>query len=49
LPQFLFGEHHESHAASAFFPPRTTRPQCCAWMASESGRPRLLGLGKAML
>ena len=28
LPQFLFGEHHESHAASAFYPIPLSKGRC---------------------
>ncbi len=42
LPKLLFAEHHQSHAASAFYPSpvRDARP-CCAWTGWASGpRPR---------
>ena len=39
LPPLLFTEHHESHAARAFYPsPVRARPPCSASTASASGR-----------
>jgi len=38
--RLLFGEHHQSHAASAFSRHPMRRPRSCAWTASANGRPR---------
>ncbi len=39
--RLLFGEHHQSHAASAFFPsPYEEAAVLTAWTASANGRPR---------
>ncbi len=38
--RLLFGEHHQSHAASAFFPRPMKRPPCSAWTAWANGRRR---------
>jgi len=38
--EVLFAEHHQSHAASAFLPSLSRRPQFSPAMASASGRPR---------
>lgn len=46
LPQILFSEHHESHAASAFSPHLMRRQWFCAWTGSGSGPLRRRGLGK---
>ena len=43
LPQILFGEHHESHAASAFYPSPFERPRFFAWTESENGPRRRPG------
>src|SRR5438128_10206035 len=37
LPEVLFEEHHESHAASAFYPSPYQGPLFCAWMAWVNG------------
>ncbi len=37
--RLLFGEHHQSHAASAFFPSPFEKPRSCAWTASANGPP----------
>ena len=39
--RLLFGEHHQSHAASAFYPVAVRRGRGPhAWTASANGRPR---------
>src|SRR5471030_101483 len=37
--RLLFGEHHQSHAASAFFPRRSRKPRSCAWTGSANWPP----------
>ena len=38
LPQLLFAGHHQSHAASAFFPSPLIGQQCFAWTVWASGQ-----------
>ena len=48
LPPLLFTEHHQSHAACAFFPcPFEERP-CSASTASANGRRRRSGSARAI-
>ena len=48
LPQLLFAEHHQSHAASAFFRVLLMRQQCCAWTASVNGQQPVSGWARAI-
>jgi len=48
LPPLLFSEHHQSHAASAFFQVRSRKRLCSAWMAWESGRRRRFGSARGI-
>lgn len=43
LPPLLFTEHHQSHAASAFFPARLNALRCFVWMEWGSGPQRQCG------
>src|SRR5690242_21022617 len=44
--EILFAEHHESHAASAFFPRPSAKPRSSRLTAGARGRRRHSGAGK---
>ena len=48
LPPILFGEHHESHAASAFYPSPFNPRRFYAWTAWASGRQLQHGWARAI-
>ena len=47
IAPLLFAEHHESHAASAFFPSRSSAPRSSPSTASASGRRPRSGWARA--
>ncbi len=49
LPPLLFAEHHQSHAASAFYLSPFERARCCASTASANGRRPRRGSGTGEL
>lgn len=48
IPPLLFTDHHQAHAASAFFPAPSRRARFCAWTASANGRRRPFGVAAAI-
>ena len=49
LPQLLFTEHHQSHAASAFYPSPFLNAAVLCLMVWENGQPQQYGSGRGIL